>query len=115
MNGMATKHIVYIDALKGMAAIMVFIGHFMLAFPKLQDLKMIPVVKEFVNGLFPVHTFVLLAGFSLCCSLQNNDIQKSITAMVIKRYFRFVVPLFIPTILAFGLSNFGWGGQSTMG
>ena len=115
MNGMATKHIVYIDALKGMAAIMVFMGHFMLVFPKLQDLKLIPVVKEFVNGLFPVHTFILLAGFSLCCSLQNKDIQKSITTMVIKRYFRFVIPLFIPTILAFVLSNLGWGGQSAMG
>lgn len=58
-----TKHIGYIDALKGLAAIMVFMGHFMLAFPLFQNLKEIPVIKEFVNGLFPVHTFILLAGF----------------------------------------------------
>ena len=83
-----TKHIGYIDALKGLAAIMVFMGHFMLAFPLLQNLKGIPVIKEFVNGLFPVHTFILLAGFSLCCSLQNKDPQRSIATLVAKRYFR---------------------------
>lgn len=111
----ATKHIGYIDALKGLAAIMVFMGHFMLAFPLLQNLKVIPVVKEFVNGLFPVHTFILLAGFSLCCSLQKKDIQKSITTMVAKRYFRFIVPIFIPTLIAFGLCNCGWGGNQQWG
>ena len=110
-----TKHIGYIDALKGIAAIMVFMGHFMLAFPLLQNLKVVPVVKEFVNGLFPVHTFILLSGFSLCCSLQNQDVQKSITACVVKRYFRFVVPLFIPTLLAFLLSNCSWGGNQQWG
>ena len=35
----ATKHIDYIDALKGLAAIMVFMGHFMLAFPLLQNIS----------------------------------------------------------------------------
>lgn len=77
----------------------------MLAFPLLQNLKGIPVIKEFVNGLFPVHTFILLAGFSLCCSLQNKDPQRSIATLVAKRYFRFVVPLVIPTLLAFVLAH----------
>lgn len=110
-----TKHIGYIDALKGLAAIMVFMGHFMLAFPLLQNLKEIPVIKEFVNGLFPVHTFILLAGFSLCCSLQNKDPQRSIATLVAKRYFRFVVPLVIPTLLAFVLCNCGWGSNQQWG
>ena len=111
----ATKHIGYIDALKGIAAIMVFMGHFILAFPLLQALKGVPVLKEFVNGLFPVHMFILLAGFSLCCSLHGKDSQRSITTLVVKRYFRFVVPLFIPTLLVFFLCNFSWGGNQQWG
>lgn len=88
---------------------MVFLGHFMLTFPELENWKAIPLLKIFVNGLFPVHTFILLAGFSLCCSLEGHDLQTSISKVVAKRYLRFIVPIFLPTLVAFFACNYGFG------
>lgn len=106
---MNSKHIVYIDALKGVSCIMVLLGHFVLAFPQLAFLKEIPIVKDCINGLFPVHTFILLAGFSLCCSLEGKDVQYAIKSFVCKRYLRFVVPIIFPTIVAYCICNFNLG------
>ena len=92
----------YIDGLKGISTLIVFCSHFVGIFTCLTFLKEIPGINLLLDGTTAVHIFIMLSGFSICSSLtSNNDIEKTVSKIILKRYFRLAIPIVLPTIFAY--------------
>lgn len=94
----------YLDGLKGVAALIVMFGHFCGFFGL--GLFQIPVLGIFFDGAMAVYLFIILSSFSICCSLDKQNIYKTITKLMLKRYFRLTLPLILPTLFAFFICFF---------
>ena len=96
----------YIDALKGLACIIVFIFHFNAAF--IVDgvaLQRIPNSISFiVDGSWAVYLFLLLSGFSITMSLQRKQQYQD---HIVKRYFRLALPVSLIQIIAYIMGLIG--------
>lgn len=68
----------YIDGLKGISTLIVFCSHFVGIFTCLTFLKNVPGINLLLDGTAAVHIFIMLSGFSICCSLTSSkDIEKN--------------------------------------
>ncbi|MDO5572725.1 MAG: acyltransferase [bacterium] len=120
------KRISYIDGLRGIACILVFVNHFLMAFFPASYLggdtvSHIPggldtwyassPVSVLTNGNFMVCVFFILSAYVLSCKiLQNADKDNaldSISSSFLKRYFRLFLPVFCVCILILILSRLG--------
>ena len=125
---MNSKRLYWIDGLKGIACIMIFIHHFMLAFFPASyygegamihgnngwevGLSQSP-VGVLINGNFWVCVFCLVSGLVQSYKIYNsNDFSKLPNDMV-KRYFRFTGPIFVVSFIVFIMlqTNMFWNAE----
>lgn len=121
-----TKRISYIDGMRGIACILVFVNHFLMAFFPASYLggdtvSHIPggldtryafaPISALTNGNFWVCVFLILSAYVLSCKiLQNADSEHaldSISGSFLKRYFRLFLPVFFVCVLIFLMSRLG--------
>lgn len=112
------KRIEYIDGLKGFAALIVFMGHFFLAFleeihgkysihlpENISNILYISPLKFFVNGSFMVGLFCILSAFFTCLYVINTNDNRKLILLFPKRYLRVVLPLMPMAIGVFIISK----------
>ena len=98
--------IAYIDSLKGLACIIVFLFHFNGAFI-VDDVffQNLPnPINILVDGSWAVYLFLLLSGFSITISSHKNGQYQD---LIIKRYLRLALPVAIIQLIAFIMGRFG--------
>lgn len=106
----------YLDGLRGLAALIVVISHFVVAFyPSLYNGSIDSVhtqknlelwiskspINLFYNGNFAVCVFFVLSGYVLSYKFFITRDKEFIVKSAVKRYFRLVFPVFISIILIF--------------
>ncbi|NPV22865.1 acyltransferase family protein [Bradyrhizobium aeschynomenes] len=91
-----TDRKLYLDGLRGVAAVVVFIGHLLLA---LFDAFWI------FNGRAAVCVFFVLSGFVLADLVERSTM--SLLAQVLRRYLRLVGPMLLSSALAWALLEVG--------
>lgn len=116
MLGNEKKRIAYLEGLRGVAALAVVFAHFLFGFyPALKtgDLSQvhtqsgieIKIASSPLNLLYPGHfavcLFFVLSGFVLSYGYFKKRDFDVIISSAIRRYFRFVVPIFFSTLLAY--------------
>ncbi len=96
----------YIDALKGLACIIVFIFHFNAAFivDSVVPQRIPSPIGFIVDGSWAVYLFLLLSGFSISMSLQKKQQYQD---HILKRYFRLALPVSLIQIIAYIMGLFG--------
>lgn len=123
---MMNKRISYIDGLRGIACILVFVNHFLMAFFPASYLGGDTVshvpngldtwyatapVSVLTNGNFWVCVFFVLSAYVLSYKiLQNADSENALSSIsngFLKRYFRLFLPVFCVCILILILSRLG--------
>ncbi len=112
------KKIQYMDGLRGLAAFIVVLNHFVLAFyPALffgsdaqnqhvESFVSGSVFNIFYNGNFAVCIFFVLSGFVLSHKFFLQKNHEIITESAVKRYARLAIPVAVSVFLAFILMKF---------
>lgn len=101
---MGQERLLYLDGLKGIAAIWVILHHFYLmtytAIPtEWYIIEDIPFVNIFFNGNFAVHLFLMISAFLMTMVIRKNDSVYLLQRTIVKRYFRLMVPISIIIII----------------
>jgi len=117
LNIISTNRLIPLEACRGIAAIIVYISHFFLAFaPSITGL--LPQTRDgssfighwyfvFFNGTGAVNFFFVLSGFVLCWGFfKTADVQKLKIAFL-KRGPRLVAPVLITVLISYLLFHFG--------
>jgi peptidoglycan/LPS O-acetylase OafA/YrhL len=128
------NRIVYLDGIRGIAALMVFFYHYLLAFyPALFVFKPefvhspsnfeISIGKTPINilysGGFAVCIFFVLSGYVLSHKYFISRSYEYLASSAIKRYFRLGIPIFASVMISFsilsfnGYTNYQLGSQYT--
>lgn len=88
--------LLFLDSLKFVGAYIVLFSHYYLAFNieryNLLIFNEFSPFSLFVNGNWAVCLFIMLSSFSLVYTLEKNEVSY-IRNMIIKRYFRLVIPI----------------------
>ena len=95
---MMAKRIDYIDGMKGLAAVSVFLWHFSLSTGHLywsyDELLANPVIKFLIDGGLAVCIFILLSGFSNSLAIARKPATiETVKTTLVKRYLRMAVPI----------------------
>lgn len=112
---MKTKHISWIDGLKGLSCILIFIHHFSLSFyPSIYYGSSTPVHSSlalflsdnplgfFLNGQFFVCIFCILSGIVISYQLFNHSNDTAyLSQTFFKRYFRLAIPICIVSFFVY--------------
>lgn len=109
------NRIKYMDGLKGLLWIPVFVGHYGGAFGYTPFWRLhSSIVGEgaFINGNFSVNVFYFISAYVLCNQVYSQLEEGTITPYkifekMIKRYYRFAFPLTILYLLIYGISRLG--------
>lgn len=112
------KRELWIDGLKGICCLLIFVHHFICAFypaevfgplytshTKYDSFLSQSILGVFFNGNFLVYVFCTISGYVVAKSFikyKNKDLFNTI----LKRYLRLVLPVFLIGIFVFLLSNF---------
>jgi len=113
------SRIVWLDGLRGLACICIFLHHFSLAFfPAMFYGEAVPsrlgtfdaaVAQSpfsfLLNGNYMVALFCMISGFVISVQIMNLQDKNRLSDIVIKRYFRLMLPVFAVGFLVFLLSN----------
>lgn len=117
----SAQKIRYLDGLRGIAALVVVVHHFILAFyPALffgssaqnhlqggvEDWMSRSVFNVLYNGNFAVCLFFVLSGFVLSYKFFLEKKQEVIRESVVKRYFRLMIPVTFSVLIVFFLMRF---------
>lgn len=110
------KKLDYIDGLKGMGALMVYLCHFVYSF-YYAAYTLIPMhvntgtgielwigktpLNFFFNGNAAVTLFLVLSGFVLCLSYFQTKERRRLKVGAVKRYFRLMPMIFMVNLLVF--------------
>lgn len=120
---METKKLVYLDGLKGIGCLAVFLTHFVFAFyygmyhfqPESCHLPGnldIAIGKSPLNLLFngntAVRMFLVVSGFLLCRSFFLTGDKSRLLQGMKKRYFRLLPPILATNLLIWGAMKLGW-------
>lgn len=111
----------WIDGLKGLASLMIFFHHFILAFiPALyygNTVKTNLFANEgsladspflfFVGGHFLVSLFLMLSGLVLSLKVYRIASIKELLNKIITRYLRLALPVFIISLIVYSMMRFG--------
>jgi len=112
--------LVFLESVRGLAALVVVMSHFMRAFyPPFFDKTAIPPVDEtwlllfkesplrwVLNGHFAVQLFFVLSGYVLSISFFRSFDPQVVSSAAVRRYFRLLLPVLTSVMLA-------WMFQST--
>jgi peptidoglycan/LPS O-acetylase OafA/YrhL len=114
------KKLLYLEGLRGVAAIAVVLSHFIQYFyPRILNSGAVAhndfeywisdyPINILYNGNFSVCLFFVLSGYVLSIKfLQKND-TKILYEMAVKRYFRLAIPVSVSILLSYILVNLGW-------
>lgn len=94
------RHISFIDGLKGICCLMVFMCHFrMMGFLPQWPIFNNPFVSVLLWGDLAVCVFILLSSFLICLSFYSNKEKNTVSIMILKRYFRLSIPIGIIVVL----------------
>jgi peptidoglycan/LPS O-acetylase OafA/YrhL len=99
-----------LDGLRGLAAFVVLLHHFILAFyPRFQFTEPIYFTpfNLFYNGGFSVSIFFVLSGYVLSYKFFQSKDLNILAASATKRYFRLLLPVLGSVTLAYFLLKFG--------
>lgn len=109
----------FVDGLKGIACILIFLHHFTLAFlPGTYYGDSVATkyaweawlfsnpISSVINGNFWVCVFCITSGFLLSYTIFIKPYEK-VSAMIIKRYFRLALPVFVTSFLVWILMKLG--------
>jgi peptidoglycan/LPS O-acetylase OafA/YrhL len=123
------KKIKYLEGLRGVAALAVFLGHIGVAFfipayeirlfsvintipflPVFLKAIIIHIIILFTNGELAVWIFWLLSSYVLSIAFFKRDTpyNKTPVSYFSKRYIRLFIPVFFSIIFAYLLLSFGW-------
>lgn len=99
----------WVDGVKGFSAIVIVINHIIctLSGPSmLYQESQPPIIHNFYDGNFAVHIFIILSSILVCYGLEKyrGDILKRYHYLVLKRYFRILIPVGFIVIIMY-LSN----------
>ena len=120
--GKITGKITYLDGIRGIAALIVFFHHFLLAFysayvtfdtsaSHLNNLEIRfgkSVFSVFVNGLFCVNIFFVLSGYVLSRKYFQAKKYELIVSAAQRRFVRLYIPVSFTLILSFILMKAGF-------
>ncbi len=116
------KKLHYIDGLRGIGALMVYLCHFVFAFyygayslqPEhvhtasgLEILIGKSPLNLFYNGNFAVELFLVLSGFVLCLGYFSTGDRNRLRKGAAGRYFRLMPPVLLVNLLVWGLMRLG--------
>jgi len=110
---MKQDRLLFLDGLKGIAAIWVILHHFyLITFPVLptswRKLEDIPFVNVFFNGNYAVHLFIIISAFLMTMIMRKNDYILSFQRIIVKRYFRLMIPISVIIIITCALYYFNF-------
>lgn len=106
------ERVKYIDSIKGIVCLLVFLGHFYYGFYSAAQCKIelntcivnVRSILHFLtNGVFTVSIFCFLSGYFIPSNIQKIT---DIIYQVVKRYFRFCIPLGILFVIIAGYRFF---------
>jgi len=117
------NRIKYLDGLRGLAALVVFVGHYNMLFncniffnglsllnlsklPKVIYFPLNALVLFFTNGNLSVSIFFILSGFALSYPYFSTKNHEVIVTSTLKRYFRLTVPILFTVLLISFLYSF---------
>lgn len=105
---METHRIHFLDGLRGWGALSVLLCHvFVDVFP-VDAASMNLLSRTFLfNGTFAVWVFFIVSGFSLSIRFCETRDGAALRRMFVGRYFRLAIPIFIVSLLVWGVSNVG--------
>lgn len=104
------NRVVYLDSLKGLLCVVVFLFHYISTFNSLTGINIVDktlleggTLHIFVDGVFAVKLFLIISAYSVARSITfGTDLSKLIT----KRYFRLAIPVGITLIIVFFFQRF---------
>ena len=106
-----SKHLDWVDGLKGISAIIVVLQHtFVTIFGlSVSDNFRIPVVHNLWDGNFAVSVFIILSTILTCHGIEKHrkELIKRYRYIVLKRYFRLVVPVGVIIVIMYLLNLAG--------
>lgn len=106
-----SKHLDWVDGLKGISAIIVVLQHtFVTIFGlSVSDNFRIPVVHNLWDGNFAVSVFIILSTILTCHGIEKHrkELIKRYRYIVLKRYFRLVVPVGVIIVMMYLLNLAG--------
>lgn len=111
----------YLDGLRGLAALIVVIHHFVIAYfwgiysaePKFYHytfekyIALTP-LNLLIAGDFSVHIFFVLSAIVLARKFYGNNDYGELTKQIFKRYFRLAIPVSIVIVIVSIFVYFGW-------
>lgn len=111
----------WIDGLKGIASLMIVLHHFILAFmPALYYGSTIQsnIFKSegaladspfmfVIGGHFLVSLFLMLSGLVLSLQVYRTNTIKELLVNILKRYIRLAIPVFIVSVIVYGMLRYG--------
>lgn len=101
---MQSDRLKYIDALRGIAVLMVIMVH-STELSQIQDFK--SMIKNFIDsGIFGVQLFFIISAFTLFFTFKNHN--KSASAFYLRRFFR-IAPAYYIAILFYSWYYKTWG------
>lgn len=103
----------YLNGLKGIGAIMVFLCHYhLMGFPMPSWMSTNPYASLLIDGGFAVAFFIIISGFTAWLSVERKFHDMALLSqMAVNRYFRFAVPfgvVFIMMFIAWHLGAFDY-------
>lgn len=108
---MNTKRICWVDGLKGISAIIVVLQHTLVTIfgVSVSDTFKIPVFHNLWNGNFAVSVFIILSTILTChgIELHRDKLLNRYRYIVLKRYFRLLVPVGVIIITMYLLNLMG--------
>ncbi len=118
MDGSVTdnkKQIKWLDALKGIACWMVFLGHFEEDYPYVPGLQKlyeaVPVIKFISEKTTALNIFYIVSAFLVANRFLNSPDNNASKAgkSVLKRYLRLSIPVFVTNLLIILIQRMGYG------
>jgi peptidoglycan/LPS O-acetylase OafA/YrhL len=105
----ATPRYEYLDGLRGWASLYVLLFHFVgEIFIKIYPAMQSPVWSPFSNGSLAVFVFFILSGDALSSVFfSRNQSTDGVDRLVVKRYFRLSLPIFLSCFLVWAVVRLG--------
>lgn len=109
------KQIKWLDALKGIACWMVFLGHFEEDYPYVPGLQKlyeaVPVIKFISEKTTALNIFYIVSAFLVANRFLNSTDNNASKAgkSVLKRYLRLSIPVFVTNLLIILIQKMGYG------
>lgn len=103
---MQNSKITSLESLRGIAAMIVFLGHFIYLFCSKEQINLLKSVSFLFNGTSSVYLFFILSGFVLSYKFWITYSPSQLLASAIKRYFRLLFIVFLSGMFAYCLSYF---------